>query len=263
MKSCSDQFTTLQANAENLQKFFVNGVLEGDEDIDAEDDVEMAVSNSGMGASGYEADVNMEDAAGASPGELLPARSPTPTSATPLAAPVEGTAGGEIVAADDLATSGPVTSRVASPMEDVDLTGERSPSPLSSLTSSESSDEESSEEEPGEQPATLRASSRRPIKVAAKFTSGVNLTQPSAPKKRKLELPGTQSVPMTVAEKEEELYWTTAVAHVTAAVSFHPHSPQITSGSYLHRRQQILLESSFRQVPRPKRGKRLPSGQLR
>lgn len=210
VQSSAYEFENLEVNADNINKFFINGYMGTPVNQDPDDDVQMSVQESAAHMPGAQDDVPMSDAKAMDPDSPPPTRpsSPLPSNSLP-------TSPGR--PADDEVLSPPVPTP----------TRLRSVSPLSSLSSISDSEDEEAAATPAAQPAPTEVrSSGRTVKTPARFTSGVALTQPTAPapKKRKLESEGLTPGPVTVAMKEEELYWATAFAHVTAAVSFLPHS---------------------------------------
>lgn len=239
VQSCSQEFASLQANADNVEKYFVNGLMGT---ADAEEDVEMSLNASNATIPSCAQDVIMEDADAVNPVSTPHSGPSSPVADTLFPEQANQSADGEVtpecipaqLTTPEL-TPGALSStraRSNSLIPAGDAQGPVPGSPESSLTSL--SDDEREDNPAADTPAAHAApltlkSSGRLITPAAKFTSGVTLTQAPAPKKRKLEPENPLLMgPMTVAEKEEELYWSTAFAHVTAVVSLLRHSLQST-----------------------------------
>lgn len=246
---CYDEFANLQANVDNLEKFFLNGVIDPP---DLDEDMEMILNASLAGPQSVLQDVTMEDAAvtqyvasvtevdqGTSP-QLPPPPPPTPHTASvgqvdpsmsfpPPPPPPPSPPAQE---ADAGPSEDGISSPVPQPVDDhipcpypralpgsVGGSPLRTLSPLSSLSESES-DPPSEEDAPPPEPKMVEKKSSGRVGIPSqKFTSGASLTQAPLAKKRKREIEmAPPFAKMNVATKEEELYWTTAFAQVTAAV---------------------------------------------
>lgn len=222
VQSSADQFETLQLNSDNIGKYFVNGSMGSAVTVDADDDVEMSVQESAAQMPGGQDDVSMLDlqAAQVESHHTTPITSEkplSPSATTPIhdkpTSPKDSAA--DHRPAEDRKSVSPPAPPGGPPDSPVQLS-----SPLSEMSEHGSNDELAI-------PATetIRAEVRasgRTIKTPGRFISGAALTKPTAPapKKRKLESEELSPGLVTVAMKEEELYWATAFAHVTAAVRF-------------------------------------------
>lgn len=232
------QFENLEVNAENTGKYFINGLIKGSAlDVDGSEDAEMsdeeitehmrstmphnesgedvAMANdiSSPSQPSFDipnalADVPMQD------GETLHGGSPPPTRpSSPLHAnPLPDSTIPRFGSLPPIDTSNADQNRARSPA-----------SSLSSLTGTED-DAAGTKGSPRPAPAEVRTSTRE-VKIPARFMSGVTLTQTSAPasKKRKRDTQGPTPAPITGKVKEEDLYWATAFAHVSAVVSMLQH----------------------------------------
>lgn len=259
-ESCSPEFANLEANGDNVEKFFVNGLLDAPDAADLEMNLNTAMAGtpsrpqellignlerhvpvsppasgpSVPSATGQEASaiqtgmphpMNEEGISPLRSAPPSPRLDVEPDSQTNIQFPMddEGTSSPRSLPVDGAAAMSPARASTPSDITPSSPSMPRpggSLSPLSPLEDSESEDD-AAPPAPAPQPAPpkVKASSRTP-KQSHKFVSGAALTQAPAPKKRKREAVTTPPRRgMTLAMKEEELYWTTAFAHVAAAVS--------------------------------------------
>lgn len=271
-------FDELEANADNVGKYFVNGTVDKKADVEADIDVQMSM-NDDTTETGYPMDIDQTAGPSSLPLNGGTAMSPNLDAADPVndvSSPKDSRSLGE---GDELAMQtgdvdfprppppppaeqpAPATPETAAMSPDHDLANtisrlspaqddtatDRGPNRARSDTSSPLTDLDELPDVgtalaapvapkvqssgriviPGGKFAPGVTRSGRPVIPAAKFASGATLTHPSAPapKKRKLENQGRNSGPMTVSMKEEELYWTSTLAYVTAAVSLLRYSP--------------------------------------
>lgn len=221
VQSSSEQFDTLQLNSDNIAKYFVNGAMTAAVHVDADDDVVMAVDDTGAQMHANQDDVSMLDAQVAQPDShpttpITTEKALTPSAYMPIP---DSPTSPKDSSADHLLAEGRTSVVPPPPPSNPPDSPGHVLSPLSDLPELEQ-DDDLAIPAPEVVHPEVRASGRT-IKVPGRFLSGAALTKPAAPapKKRKLESAEFSPGPVTVAMKEEELYWATAFAHVTAAVS--------------------------------------------
>lgn len=231
VQSSAHQFENLQVNAENIGKYFLNGTVGPQVNPNVDDEAQSSVQESGDPIPAPGEDVDMLGGQ---------ATEPEPHPSTPATHPESGPSSpnpNDIVPTPPVATV--VRGRSTSPMDSTDdhrpgagppadeeVVSQTMPAPARSGSSSPLSELSEREDEDAALTLPEVRSSGRTVKTPGRFTSGAALTKAAAPptKKRKLQ-PSREELapgPVTVAMKEEELYWETAIAHISAAVS----SPQ-------------------------------------
>lgn len=287
VQSSSAQFDNLQANADNVGKYFVNGYLDTKADVDADEDMPMSMDH---------ATTQTSSAMDIDPVAQNHQSAPPVGPSSPPAKPFDATTGGTEmdllmdITEPQYSSSPPPTGPSSPPhtellsmspgrdagdhvgstssVHDVNAIYGGGGSRLSSLTSLASTDSEdeaiAATAQPAPPPAEVRSSGRIVI-PAGKFTSGASLTQPSAPasKKRKLEsqAPTSGEAPTsgqkTISMKEQDLYWTSTLAYVTAAVSLLLHSSSYITTAHGTPRLLMSLRATLPPPGRRKKQARL------